>query len=157
MISITKVINILFPSVHLLLKSKEEKKTGLALRMTDLTKNIWFAVFLREFEMMFIINAFALVKFATILYITLKRDIYLNRLLFHSEVVFTLFFWYEVEFLLSCWLRQCWSSDMLTYFIVHFSSEKIDWSWIKQSAASQTRFLTNKCILKQSICPWQCQ
>ena len=92
MISITKVINILFPSVHLLLKSKKEKKTGLALRMTDLTKNIWFAVFLREFEMMFIINAFALVTFATILYITLKRDIYLNRLLFHSEVVFTLFF-----------------------------------------------------------------
>ena len=46
-------------------------------------------------------------------------------------------------------------SDMLTYFIVHFSSEKIDWSWIKQSAASQTRFLTNRCVLKQSICPWQ--
>ena len=39
--------------------------------MTDLTKNIWFAVFLTEFEMMFIINAFALVTFATILYITL--------------------------------------------------------------------------------------
>ena len=29
---------------------------------------------------------------------------------------------------------------MLTYFTFHFSSEKIDWSWIKQSAASQTRF-----------------
>ena len=67
------------------------------------------------------------------------------------------FFLYEVEFLLSCWLRQCWSSDMLTYFIVHFSSEKIDWSWIKQSAASQTRFLKNKCVFKQRICPWQCQ
>ena len=52
--------------------------------MTDLTKNIWFAVFLTEFEMMFIINAFALVTFATILYITLKCDIYFNGLLFHS-------------------------------------------------------------------------
>ena len=58
--------------------------------------------------------------------------------------------WYEVQFLLSCWLRQSWSSDMLTYFIVHFSSEKIDWSWIKQRAASQKRFLTNKCVLKES-------
>ena len=76
----------------LTIKKQERKKTGLALRMTDLTKNIWFAVFLPEFEMMFIINAFALVTFATILYITLKRDIYLNGLLFHSEVVFTLFF-----------------------------------------------------------------
>ena len=32
------------------------------------------------------------------------------------------FFLCEVEFLLSCWLRHCWSSDMLTYFIVMFSS-----------------------------------
>ena len=56
----------------------------------------------------------------------------MKGLLFHSEVFFTLFFWYEIEFLLSCWLRQCWSSDMLTYFIVHSSSEKVDWSWIKQ-------------------------
>ena len=32
--------------------------------MTDLTKNILFAVFLTEFVMMFIINAFALVTFA---------------------------------------------------------------------------------------------
>ena len=32
------------------------------------------------------------------------------------------FFLCEVEFLLSCSLRQCWSSDMLTYFIVMFSS-----------------------------------
>ena len=78
----------------LTIKKQERKKTGLALRMTDLTKNIWFAVFLPEFEMMFIINVFALVTFATILYITLKCDIYLNGLLFHSEVVFTLFFFY---------------------------------------------------------------
>ena len=67
-------------------------------------------------------------------------------------------FLYEVEFLLSFWLRlHVEVSDMLTCFTFHFSSEKIDWSWIKQSAASQTRFLTNKCVLKQSICPWQCQ
>ena len=53
-------------------------------------------------------------------------------------------FWYEVQFLLSCWLRKCWSIGRanipIPYFTFHFSSEKIDWSWIKQSAASQTRF-----------------
>ena len=59
----------------LTIKKQERKKSRLALRMTDLTKNIWFAVFLKEFKMMYIINAFAHVTFATILYITLKCDI----------------------------------------------------------------------------------
>jgi len=86
--------------------------------MTDLTKNIWFAMFLTEFVMMFIINAFALV--------TLKCDIYLNGLLFHSEVVFTFFFDMKLSFFLVVGEDSIEVSDMLTYFIVHFYSEKID-------------------------------
>ena len=79
-------------------------------------------------------------------------------LLFHSEVFSLCFFDMKLSFFLVVGRGSVEViSDMLTYFIVHFSSEKIDWSWIKQSAASQTRFLKNKCVFKQSICPWQCQ
>ena len=49
-------------------------------------------------------------------------------------------FWYEVQFLLSCWLRQCWSIWHVNMLYFSFLFRKIDWSWIKQSAASQTRF-----------------
>ena len=63
-------------------------------------------------------------------------------------------FWYEVQFPLSCWLRQCWS---IWHFTILYCSFLFRWSWIKQSAASQTRVLTNKCVLRESICPWQCQ
>ena len=49
-------------------------------------------------------------------------------------------FLYEVEFLLSCWLRQCWSIWHVNILHCSFLFRKIDWSWIKQSAASQTRF-----------------
>ena len=52
-------------------------------------------------------------------------------------------FWYEVQFLLSCWLGQCWSIWHVN-FTFHFSSEKIDWTWIKQSAASQTKFINGR-------------
>ena len=64
------------------------------------------------------------------------------------------FFWYEVQFLLCCWLRQCWS---IWHFTILYCSFLFRWSWIKQSAASQTRVSTNKYLLKESICPWQCQ
>ena len=60
-------------------------------------------------------------------------------------------------FLLSRWLRQCWSIWHVNILYCSFLFKKIDWSLIKQSAASQTWFLTNKCVLRQSICPWQCQ
>ena len=53
------------------------------------------------------------------------------------------FFDMKLSFFLVVGLGSVEVSDILTYFIVHFSSEKIEWSWIKQSAASQTRFLTN--------------
>ena len=53
-------------------------------------------------------------------------------------------FWYEVQFLLSCWLRQCWSIWHVNMLYFSFLFRKIDWSWIKQSAASQTRFFNEQ-------------
>ena len=45
------------------------------------------------------------------------------------------FFDMKLSFFLVVGLGSVEVSDILTYFIVHFSSEKIEWSWIKQSAA----------------------
>ena len=53
-------------------------------------------------------------------------------------------FWYEVQLLLSCWLRQCWSIWHVNMLYFSFLFRKIDWSWIKQSAASQTRFFNEQ-------------
>ena len=82
----------------------------------------------------------------------------MKGLLFHSEVFFTLFFWYEVEFLLSCWLRQCWSIWHVNILYCSFLFRK-DWLILNQTKCSLTNkiFLTNKCVLKESICPWQWQ
>ena len=65
---------------------------------------------------------------------------------FHSEVVFTLFFWYEVEFLLSCWLRQCWSIWHVNILYCSFLFRK-DWLILNQTKCS----LTNK-IFDEQMC-----
>ena len=49
-------------------------------------------------------------------------------------------FLYEVEFLLSCWLRQCWSIWHVNILYFSFLFTKDCLIWIKQSAASHTRF-----------------
>ena len=67
------------------------------------------------------------------------------------------FFSYEVEFLLSCWLRQCWSIWHVNILYCSFLFKR-DWLILNQTKCSLTNtFLTNKCVLRQSICPWQCQ
>ena len=91
--------------------------------------------------------------------LNIRSTFYMNLMWYIFERVVvsqwsSLFFWYEVQFLLCCWLRQCWS---IWHVTILYCSFLFRWSWIKQSAASQTRVLTNKCVLKQSICPWQCQ
>ena len=126
---------------------------GYAVSYFDLLSELWEN---SQIQISFKHYSFIVIIICFFSYKLLIRSTFCMNLMLQWSI-FHFVFLYEVEFLLSCWLRQCWSSDMLTYFIVHFSSEKIDWSWIKQSAASQTRFLKNKCVFKQSICPWQCQ
>ena len=70
----------------------------------------------------------------------------MKGLLFHSEVFFTLFFWYEVEFLLSCWLRQCWSIWHVNILYCSFLFRK-DWLILNQTKCS----FTNK-IFDQQMC-----
>ena len=72
---------------------------------------------------------------------------YLKGLLFHSEVLlnFTLFFWHEVQFLLSCWLRQCWS--MWHFNIFYLFLFRKDWLILHQTKCS----LTNK-IFDEQMC-----
>ena len=67
-------------------------------------------------------------------------------------------FWYEVQFLLSCWLRQCWSiwRANILYFSFLFRKDLLILNQTKGSLTNKI-FLTNKCVLKESICPWQCQ
>ena len=56
-------------------------------------------------------------------------------------------FWYEVQFLLSCWLRQCWSIWRVNILYFSFLFRK-DWLTLnQQSAVSKQDFFTNKCVL----------
>ena len=77
---------------------------------------------------------------------TFVPALYLKELLFHSEVVFTLFFWYEVEFLLGGWLRQCWSIWHVNILYCSFLFRK-DWLILNQTKCS----LTNK-IFDEQMC-----
>ena len=55
-------------------------------------------------------------------------------------------FWYEVEFLLSCWLRQCWSIWHVNILYCSFLFRK-DWLILNQTKCS----LTNK-IFDEQMC-----
>ena len=70
---------------------------------------------------------------------------------------FHLVFWYEVEFLLSCWLRQCWSIWLVDILYFSFLFRK-DWLILNQTKCSLTNkiFLTNRCVFKETKCSWQC-
>ena len=54
-------------------------------------------------------------------------------------------FWYEVQFLLSCWLRQCWS--MWHFNIFYLFLFRKDWLILHQTKCS----LTNK-IFDEQMC-----
>ena len=66
-------------------------------------------------------------------------------LLFHSEVVFTLFFWYEVQFVIRCWLRQFWG--IWHFNILYLFLFRKDWLILHQTKWS----LTNK-IFDEQMC-----
>ena len=66
----------------------------------------------------------------------------MKGLLFHSKVFFT----YEVEFLLSCWLRQCWSIWHVNILYCSFLFRK-DWLILNQTKCS----FTNK-IFDEQMC-----
>ena len=55
-------------------------------------------------------------------------------------------FWYEVQFLLSCWLRQCWSIWRANILYFSFLFRK-DWLILNQTKCS----LTNK-IFDEQMC-----
>ena len=56
-------------------------------------------------------------------------------------------FWYEVQFLLSCWLRQCWSIWHVNILYFSFLFRK-DWLILNQTKCS----LTNKIFLDEQTC-----
>ena len=77
--------------------------------------------------------------------INLMWYILLEVLLFHSEVVFTLFFWYEVQFVIRCWLRQFWG--IWHFNILYLFLFRKDWLILHQTKWS----LTNK-IFDEQMC-----
>ena len=55
-------------------------------------------------------------------------------------------FWFEVQFLLSCWLRQCWSIWHVNILYFSFLFRK-DWLILRQTKCS----LTNKIFWRKNV------
>ena len=60
-----------------------------------------------------------------------------------------LFFWYEVEFLLSCWLRQCWSIWHVNILYCSFLCRK-DWLILNQTKCSFTNKIFDEQMYTQA-------